>query len=141
MRSQTTNTAEEPSELSCRGTFTLPEDQDQDQNQRQGKETSAPGGTKPFPFGESGPEIDLDKNHLGSNLWCIQGCMKEQTARSGTEHRKRPAGPKKCDPLQVPTDSIYRTLSKAESGVPARRGHEDLVFGTSSDEPLAKPSV
>lgn len=78
--------------------------------------------------------------------------MKEQTAASGTEHRKRPAqllrvpaGPKKCHPLQVPTatpaDTIYRTLLKAESGVPARRGHEDLVFGTSSDEPLAKPTM
>lgn len=99
MSSQTTNRQQQRKHLSC-ATFTLPEDQDQDQ--RQGKGASAPGGTKPFPIGESGPEIFLDKNHLGNNLWCIQGCMKEQTARSGTEHRKRPAqllrvpaGPKK----------------------------------------------
>lgn len=38
-------------------------------------------------------------------------------------------------------DSTYVTLSRALSNVPARLGHKGLVFGNSSDKPLAKSTL
>lgn len=53
--------------------------------------------------------------------------------------------PPKCDVVWVQTantaDNIYTTLSNALSNVPARLGYKGLVFGNSSDKPLANSTV
>lgn len=67
--------------------FTAPEDRDQDQ--RQWLQIITLGGIKSF--GKAGLKTGLElQNDLGNNLQCVQGYIKDQTARTGTEYGKCP---------------------------------------------------